>query len=187
MMGAAFRGRCPRLLYESPAGICKPTAFRLLPTLLLRAPARAAAIQALIAGAVADHDGAAIGATGSVVALVDAHQASLAHGGGESTMRRGLGSSAGELGGQFRGLFRLRAIQRLNAGILAGLRVAGQKLECHPAEDVIHDGLGIADFRIGSPAAGLKARMAELIAQHFEGYAVLQSQRHGGGETVHEP
>jgi len=28
--------------------------------------------------------------------------------------------------------------------------------------------------------------MAELIAQDLEGHAVLQSKRHGGGETVHK-
>ena len=121
------RGQRPR--NTLPTANCPPTSTRWCD----------AAIQALIAGAVADHDGAAIGATGRVVALVDAHQAPLAHGGGESALRRGLGGGAGELRGQFRGLFRLLAIQRLNAGILAGLRVAGQELvapasgRCNPS------------------------------------------------------
>ena len=39
---------------------------------------------------------------------------------------------------------------------------------------------------MGRPAAGLKARVAELIAQHFERHAILQGQGNGGGEGIHQ-
>jgi len=67
------------------------------PTSPLRASAGGAAVQALVAGAVAHHDGATIRATGSIVALIDAHQAALVVGVECFALRRSLGGGAGEL------------------------------------------------------------------------------------------
>ncbi len=88
----------------------------------------------------------------------------------------------GELLGQAGGLLDFRAVQRGDAGIFLGLSVLGQELISHPAEDVIHDGLGEADLGVIGPAAGLEAHVAELVAEHLERHAVLQGQGDRGGE-----
>src|ERR1700731_4049789 len=45
-----------------------------------------------------------------------------------------------------------------------------------PAEDVVHDALGDLYLRVAGEARRLKARVLELFAQQFQGYAVLQRQ-----------
>ncbi len=67
-----------------------------------------------------------------------------------------------------------------------GELLAGEEAQLEPAEDVIHDGLGVADVLVAGPAGGLKARVRELLAQDFERHSVLQRERDGGGEGVHE-
>src|SRR5271166_1496519 len=64
---------------------------------------------------------------------------------------------------------------------------ACNELQFQPAEDVVNDGLGVADSWISRPAAGLKAHMRELAAKHVERDTVLQSQRHRGGKRIHQP
>src|SRR5271170_319516 len=64
--------------------------------------------------------------------------------------------------------------------------LAGEEAQLEPAEDVIHDGLGVADVFVAGPPGGLKAGVRELLAQDFERDSVLQGERDGGGEAVHE-
>jgi hypothetical protein len=64
--------------------------------------------------------------------------------------------------------------------------LAGEEAELDPAEDVIHDGFGVADVLVAGPAGGLEAGVRELLAQDFERDAVLEGERGGGGEAVHE-
>src|SRR5579871_237749 len=56
------------------------------------------------------------------------------------------------------------------------LLLARQEAQLQPAEDVIHDRLGVADIRVAAPAAGLEASMRELLAERLQRYAVLQRQ-----------
>src|SRR5262245_13964472 len=63
---------------------------------------------------------------------------------------------------------------------------AGDEAQLQPAKDVVHDAFGDRDLRVAGEARGLKARVAELVAQELEGHAVLQGQRDRGGERVHE-
>ncbi len=56
-----------------------------------------------------------------------------------------------------------------------------------PAEDVIHDRLGEADIRIAAPAAGLEARVRELLAEQLQRNSVLQRDRNRESEAVHQP
>jgi hypothetical protein len=58
-----------------------------------------------------------------------------------------------------------------------GPRVSGQKPQLHPTEQVIHDGLCVPDLRVARPAGGLEACMRELVAGHFQRYAVLKANR----------
>ena len=74
-------------------------------------------------------------------------------------------------------------------GVHAGEEVelmAGEEADLDPAEDVIHDGLGVADLGIAGPAGGLEAGVGELFAEHAQRHAVLQREADGGGEAVHE-
>ena len=64
--------------------------------------------------------------------------------------------------------------------------MAGEEAELHPAEEVIHDGFGVADLFVAGPAGGLEAGVGELFGEDLEGDAVLQGERDGGGEGVHE-
>ena len=66
------------------------------------------------------------------------------------------------------------------------LLLSGEEAQLQPAEDVIHHRLGVADFRVLRPAAGLKAGVGEFLAQQLERYAVLQSDGDGAGEAVHQ-
>ena len=61
-----------------------------------------------------------------------------------------------------------------------------EEAELHPAEEVIHDGLGVADLFVAGPAGGLEAGVGELLAEDLEGDAVLEGEGDGGGEGVHE-
>ena len=56
------------------------------------------------------------------------------------------------------------------------LLLAGEEAQLQPAEDVIHDRLGVADVRVMGPAAGLEAGVRELVAQQLERNAVLQAR-----------
>ena len=64
--------------------------------------------------------------------------------------------------------------------------MAGEEADLDPAEDVIHDGLGEADFGVAGPAGGLEAGVGELLAEDAERDAVLESEGYSGGEGVHE-
>src|SRR5215472_17462135 len=66
------------------------------------------------------------------------------------------------------------------------LLLSGEEAKLQPAEDVIHDRLGVADVGIAAPAAGLEAGMRELLAEQFERHAMLQTDGDGAGEAVHE-
>src|SRR6266705_2680005 len=68
------------------------------------------------------------------------------------------------------------AVRRGDTHVFARLGVFRQELEGQPAEDIIHQRLGVADVAVRRPAAGLEARVAELVAQHLERNAILQRQ-----------
>src|ERR1700722_12920319 len=65
--------------------------------------------------------------------------------------------------------------------------MSGKKPQLEPTEDVIHDGLGVANLFVSSPAGGLKTSVGELFAQNLERHTVLQGERNGRGKRVHEP
>ncbi len=89
-----------------------------------------------------------------------------------------LGKQAGRFG-QLRGLRSQVGKQRqLNAG---------EKAQIEPAEDVIHEALGVADLLVAGPAGWLETGVGKLLAENLQGYAVLQGNRDGGGEGVHQP
>ena len=67
-----------------------------------------------------------------------------------------------------------------------GELVAGEEAELHPAEEVVHEALGVADLFVAGPAGGLEAGVGELFAEDLEGDAVLEAEGGGGGEGVHE-
>ena len=43
--------------------------------------------------------------------------------------------------------------------------VSGEEADLDPAEDVIHDRLGVADLLVAGPAGGLEAGVGELLAE----------------------
>ena len=63
---------------------------------------------------------------------------------------------------------------------------AGEETDLHPAEDVIHDGFGVADLLVAGPAGGLEAGVGELRGEDLQRDAVLEGERDGGGEGIHE-
>src|ERR1035437_6332373 len=66
------------------------------------------------------------------------------------------------------------------------LLLSGEEAQLQPAEDVIHDGLGVANVLVTAPAAGLEAGVRKLFAHQLERHAVLQGQRRGAGEAIHQ-
>jgi hypothetical protein len=183
---------------------------------LLAAPTGAAAGHAAVAASVSDHDGSAGVAAGGVAHVVETLHgvggmidASVFH------VEFAAGLADGSEFGQNSSLrcagvahtFRVKAtgrygarcivwILRFTCGFEIGGRacqpgeeaklLAGEEAQLEPAEDVIHDGLGVADVFVAGPPGGLKAGVRELLAQDFERDSVLQGERDGGGEAVHE-
>ena len=146
------------------------------PLRLLAAAAGAAAASAAVAAAVSGHDAAAEAAAGGVAQVDQARQGV----GGVDGAGSGLSASgfrtarSGSLTSPY--AFRLmRYARRPQAEVLEQhLLLAGQEAQLEPAEDVIHDRLGIADVGIAAPSAGLEARVRELFAEQFQRDAMLQ-------------
>src|SRR5438270_3496760 len=113
----------------------------------LRTAGSAAAVLALIAGTVAGHDAAALGAEWSVAYI-----------GIELERLLGLGLGGAEVG----------SIARF-----VGFRDA-EKARAEPAENIVDDRFGVGYLRIASPTAGLEAHMAEFVDEEFQRHAVLQ-------------
>src|ERR1035438_2249958 len=65
--------------------------------------------------------------------------------------------------------------------------VTSQEPEFEPTRDVVHKRLGLADFWISGPAAGLEAHVAEFFAKHAQWHAVLQGKRDHRCEGTHQP
>ena len=63
---------------------------------------------------------------------------------------------------------------------------AGEETQVQPAENVIHEALGIADLFVARPARWFKPGVCEFLAQHSERNAVLQSQRDRRCESIHQ-
>ena len=61
-----------------------------------------------------------------------------------------------------------------------------EEAELDPAEEVIHDGLGVADLLVAGPAGGFEAGVGELFAEELERDSVLEGEGDGGGEGIHE-
>jgi ketosteroid isomerase-like protein len=51
--------------------------------------------------------------------------------------------------------------------------VTSQEPEFEPPRDVVHKRLGVADFWISGPTAGLEAHVAEFFAKHAQWHAEL--------------
>ena len=64
--------------------------------------------------------------------------------------------------------------------------MAGEEAELHPAEDVVHDGFGIADLLVAGPARGLETGVRELLAEQLQWLAMLQAHGDRRGEGIHE-
>jgi hypothetical protein len=135
----------------------------------LRAPARAAATPAAIARTVPCHDAAAEAAGGSVSEVHDVGQRV----GGVNGAATGphLLDSTGHRSRTFtdkRSLTRVifsRSGPRLWPQIVKQHLLLSGKAQLEPAEDVIHDRLGVADVGIAAPAAGFEARVRKFFAK----------------------
>src|SRR5581483_2496737 len=123
----------------------------------LRAPARPAAVLALVATPVARHHATAFGAHGSIGHYRRERQRLLRLGFGDAQDRR---------------------IACLGNGVLRP-----QELRAQPAEDVIHDRLRVGNLLIAGPSARLKPHVAELVDEKLERHAVLQRVADAGGEA----
>ena len=64
--------------------------------------------------------------------------------------------------------------------------LARKEAQIDPAENVIHQALGVADLLVARPARRLEARVRELFAQHLQRHAVLQGKRDRSGEGIHQ-
>ena len=78
------------------------------------------------------------------------------------------------------GEFRLRAIDRNR------FAVAGNELQRQPAEHVVGDGGGVADFGIFGEAARLEPLMREFTDEGFQRHAVLQGNAGERADAVHQ-
>ncbi len=150
----------------------------------LATAAGAAAAHAFVATAVADHDGAADVARGSV-SHID-HAGERVGGMDGTSSGRGRPSHTGIDGA-------VEVADTFGGGPGLGAQVVEEQLllsaeeaQVQPAEDVIHDGLGKADIGIAGPAAGLEAHVLEFFAEQAQRYAMLERDRDGEGEAVHE-
>ena len=61
-----------------------------------------------------------------------------------------------------------------------------EEAKFQPAEDVIHEALGVADLLIAGPARRLKAHVRKLLAKHLERNAMLEADGDGCGDRVHQ-
>ena len=64
--------------------------------------------------------------------------------------------------------------------------LAAEEAELHPAEDVIHDGLGVAELFAAGPAGGLEAGVGELLDEDLERDAVLERHGDRSRERIHQ-
>src|SRR5438105_1757736 len=131
----------------------------------LTTAAHAAAAHAAIARTVAGHDRAAERA-GRRVAQV--HETRKGIGGVHGTDRWSLVvgrwcSSAVQIAHTFRSRLQRSRTQVLEQQLL----LSGQETQVQPAEDVIHDRLGVADVGILCPSLGLEAGVLEFLAQQL--------------------
>ena len=154
----------------------------------LAAAAGAAATSASVAAAVSRHDAAAEAAARSVTQVDQACQLiGGVNGAGTSSRFPVLTSQRGRGALRFRDPFGRRCRRCPQSQVFEQhLLLAGEEAQLEPAEDVIHDRLGVADVRIAAPAAGFEARVRELLAEQFQRHAVLQRDRDAQGEAVHQ-
>ena len=83
--------------------------------------------------------------------------------------------------------FRLRCASGAQPEIFEQhLLLAGQEAQLEPAEDVVGDRLGVAEVGIAAPAAGFEAGVGKLFAEQAQRNAVLQCDRGGQREAVHQ-
>ena len=115
----------------------------------LATPARPAAVAALIAASIAGHDGSAFGAERGVLHRRDWSK-------GQRLLRVGFGRT-----------------QRQRVAYFARRVFGAKELRAQPAENVIHDRLGVRDLRIPRETAGLETHVAEFIDQEFQRHAVM--------------
>ena len=170
-----FRGRSP---------CAKPCAPSLRTQPSLATAAGAAAAHASVAAAVSGHDAAAEAAAGGVAQVDYARQGI---GGVDWTSDFGLRDCGVRRRIDFCRAFLLRRGCGPQPQILKQhLLLAGQEAQLDPAEDVVHDALGVADVRIAGPSARLKACVGEFFAEQLQRNAVLQRDGDGQREAVHQ-
>ena len=80
-----------------------------------------------------------------------------------------------------------RWLNRHREGLEQIALVTSQEPEFEPPRDVVHKRLGVADFWISGPTAGLEAHVAEFFAKHAQWHAVLQGKRDHRCEGIHQP
>src|SRR5579872_3099648 len=154
----------------------------------LAAATSAAATAASVATTVSGHDAAAEAAAGSVPEIDQAGERVGGVNGAGASSRFPVLSSQRRCGAVY--VFDLRRLRdggrRAQSEILEQhLLLAGQESQLEPAEDVVHDRLGVADVGITAPATRLKSRVRELLAEQFQRHAVLQRDRDREREAVH--
>src|SRR5579871_6305051 len=154
----------------------------------LAAAAGASATAAAVAAAVSGHDAAAEAAAGRVSEVDEARErVGGVDGAGPRASDFGLGT--GNLGCAYisdRFGLRPESSGTRSETLEQHLLLTGQEAQLEPAEDVVHDALGVADVRIAAPAAGFEASVRELFAERLQRNAVLQSQRDSEREAVHQ-
>src|SRR6202042_2452049 len=162
---------------------------------MLRAPARTSAAHALVAAPISHHDTSADVAAGSVAQVDHSGQGV----GGVDAACSGVAAFCSGVP-SFRSWITAWVGGRVQVACFSGgggqtlwaqvfeeeLLLSGQEPDLEPAEDVVHDRLGIADVGIAGPAAGLEAGVRELLAKRLERNAILQRQRRSEREAVHE-
>src|ERR1019366_5352361 len=141
-----------------------------------------AAVHALVAGAVAHHDAAAVGARRRV-GLIDE---GLANAAVLAVAQTGYRSHRYSRQRRVRcfGFCRQRFLRLDNPDLALCFLV--EELRRHPAEQVIDDRLGVRNLRVLGEARGLEAHVREFVHQELQRNAVLERERNRGRKRVHQ-
>jgi len=117
---------------------------------MLTTPARRAAVHALVAGGVPDHDAAALVAGRCVCRGLEREAGGFDAAGTGDDFLLGDGDGGDGVG--------------VAADHADGLLLLGtEELRAEPLEDVIHQGLGHGDLGVTGEAGGLEAHVGELV------------------------
>src|SRR6185312_9731094 len=180
------RSEATRLDARKPAGwraLCTTYSPGGEPMSWLRAAARRAAVRALVASAVADHQRAALVARRSI-GLLDPR--AILHLDRNRGLHARLHLDRDEVLREHRNLRQVELGRARRGVTLAETRAFGREADVQPAEQVIHDRRRDRDFLVAGEARRLEPRALELLDQDRERHAVLQRERDRGGERIHQ-